>query len=298
MRSIVGLAVASSLALSALLQARGVTALASAALVTAGEASPGRAVLGDAAPSALRAATTILARNAFDHATGPLLERDEARASEDRGAEVLPCPTVRALFTVRGEDEEGSLAALEVAGARLVRAPGGEVPGGMHVVHVGFDRVWLAAGESERDACVAPVFQTSSAPSPPPTRPPASPPASVDPRIAKGVVRVSETETHVDRGALPALEEALSSGKLRAVPERDARGRLAGLRLGAVAPGSVPALFGLASGDRLEAIAGVELDDTSALLEGWARLRGVGEGRIPLRIVRGGRTLQLDVLVK
>ncbi len=43
---------------------------------------------------------------------------------------------------------------------------------------------------------------------------------------------------------------------------------------------------------------GIELDDTSALLAGWARLRAVREGRIPVRIQRGGETLQLDVVIR
>lgn len=290
MRSTLRFAVLASLALSALLQARGVMALVSAELVPPGPPSSGSSPLAAHAPAERPSAAPLLARNPFDHTAGSL-----AAEQPTAGDDVLPCPAVRALFTVRGEEEEGSLAALEVSGARLVRANGGELPGGMRVVRVGFDRVWLGQADAERATCVAEVFRRPPAEA---SAPPPRPATGADPRIAKGVVRVSDTETHVDRSALAALEETLSSGKLRATPERDARGRLAGLRLGTVAPGSVPALLGLATGDRLEAIAGIELDDTSALLEGWARLRGIGEGRVPIRVVRGGRTVQLDVVVK
>lgn len=297
MRAISALVTAGAIVLSALFQARGVMALVASEL-TAPPASEGAAKI--AAPPARSApsADAVLARNPFDHTTGSLLPRGAEDGAEVAASDAapLPCPGVRALFTVRGEDDGGSFAALDVAGKKLLRARGGSL-GELRVLHVGFDRVWLGRGEEDRDVCVAQVFGHVEPPRDVEREKAAPRIAAIDPRIQRGVVRASPTETHVDRGALEALEEALSSGKLRALPEREG-GRLVGLRLGRVDPSSVLALMGFESADRLEAIGGIELNDTSALLEGWARLRGGAASRVPVRVLRNGKTTQLDFVVK
>lgn len=290
-----------ALATAALLQARGVSALVSAELVPPAAALAGGATRFASVEPARAAkpasADALLARNPFDHETGSLLPRETAGEANDGVAGAAPpCPAVHALFTVRGEAEEGSLAALDVDGKRLVRARGGEA-GDRRVLAVGFDRVWLGRGpDGADDVCVAPVFGGR-----PEAKPVLATPmrasAPLDPRLQKGVVRVSKTETHVDASALEALSDAMSTGKLRAVPERDGD-RLLGLRLGRVDPTSPLALLGFESSDRVEAVAGIELNETSALLEGWARLRATGQGRVPVRVNRGGHVVQLDFVVR
>ncbi len=295
MRKVLLSATGAGVLLAALLQARGVSALVAAELVppasvlaASHDATPAR----DESRARARSAEAVLARNPFDHTTGSLVATDRTPAEEGESPPA-PCPSVRSLFTVRGEDDDGSLAALAVDGKKVLRARGGDA-GERRVVRVGFDRVWLARGDD--DVCIAHVFGRREEPAPKPAEPRVVP-AGLDPRIQRGVVRASATETHVDRAALEALEEALSSGKLRAVPEREG-GRLVGLRLGRVDPTSVPALLGFESSDRLDAIGGIELNDTSALLEGWARLRAGAQSRVPVRVLRGGKTMQLDFVVK
>ncbi len=299
MRAVLGVVTAGAIVLAALFQARGVMALVSAELASppARESAEEAAVTADPSrPSA----DALLARNPFDHTTGSLLAgaRVSGGGVDASGGHPPDCAGVRALFTVRGEDDAGSLAALALEGKKVLRARGGEL-GGLRVLEVGFDRVWLGRGDAGRpaDVCVAHVFGHRDAPREAERDKLATRPLAIDPRIQRGVLRASPTETHVDRGALEALEEALSSGKMRALPEREG-GRLVGLRVGRVDPSSVLALLGFESADRLEAIGGIELNDTSALLEGWARLRGGAERRVPVRVLRNGKLVQLDFVVK
>jgi hypothetical protein len=278
---------------TALLHAQGVTALVTPILAPSpreegGGAEPAPRAHAPGSPA--RSAASILSRNPFGHDAVGLDARAEADAAS---ADALPpCRAVRAVFTIRGEDEDGSLAALDLDGRRIVRARGGDV-GERILLRVGFDRVLLGTRGSG-DVCVAQVFAPGDAPPPTATAPRGA--ANASP-LARSIVRVSPTETHVDGSALEELERAVSSGKLRASPERDGD-RILGLRLGRVDPGSLPDLLGLVTADRIEAIAGVELDDTHALLAGWARLRAAREGRIPVRIQRGGKAVQLDLVVR
>ena len=64
-----------------------------------------------------------------------------------------------------------------------------------------------------------------------------------------------------------------------------------GLRLGRVAPGTLPALIGLESFDELISINGYKLADPEQALTAYARLRTVG--RLQLALERGGKQTEL-----
>jgi general secretion pathway protein C len=83
--------------------------------------------------------------------------------------------------------------------------------------------------------------------------------------------------------------------KSRVVPEK-VGDRVVGVRLLGVRPGSVLAMIGLESGDRLETINGFSVATPTEALEAYARLR-VAE-RLIVQITRNGRPLELDYTIR
>ena len=79
---------------------------------------------------------------------------------------------------------------------------------------------------------------------------------------------------------------------LRFVPDRK-DGKLVGLRLFGIRPGSLLSTLGLQNGDRLESINGLEIASPEKALEAYARLSTAK--RLSVRVVRLGKPLQIDL---
>ncbi len=148
LRKIVSLAVPTSVALIAFLHAHAVGSLIDGTLMPASSVAAfaeARATGNEPPGRPDRSAGSILERNAFDHITGSLQAIDGGGAAEvtidGDPMSAPPCDGVRATVAVRGEDQGGSLAALDVHGERLLRQRGDPAQG-MRVVYV--DRVWLS----------------------------------------------------------------------------------------------------------------------------------------------------------
>jgi len=115
--------------------------------------------------------------------------------------------------------------------------------------------------------------------------------------LSKKIVRRSDTEFTVERGARDQLIEGFASiGQgVRILPEM-VNGKQAGFRLGRIAPNSPLRALGLQEGDRLERINGAELTDTESVIAVYARLRSASE--LSLGIVRGGRAMAIDYRIE
>ncbi len=276
LRRIVDLAVPAAVALIAFLHAQAIGALIGSRDAPAAIAPFAEARAATTSEREKVSADVLLARNPFEHGTTP--GRDKA---ED---DVPPCDGVRAVATVRTEDADASFAALQSGGRGFLRRAGSELPrsnGTDRIVAVGHDRVWL-----ERDGriCVVQVFGQTAAP-PRPAPPPND--------FTRHVAKTGPHEFHIDRGALERLLDAQSElTKTPLVPESD------GVRLVRVRPGSALAALGLEANDRLVSINGLDLRDTERMLEAYARLRTGVMDRLTLRIVRNGRPIDLDYVVR
>jgi general secretion pathway protein C len=185
------------------------------------------------------------------------------------------CRDVQALIVTESRDPTWSLATLQGQGearARLRRA--GDGFAGRRVAFIGFNprqgtpAVWL---EGRDGLCQSPLFG-------------AGPVAAATPATAPTVPRALLRDP-------PPLDSGLFR-QLRVVPEQQ-NGKIVGLRLFGVRPGSLLATLGLKNGDRLETINGLSIANPEQALQAYARLRTAEHLR--LRVTRAGQPLDIDL---
>jgi general secretion pathway protein C len=246
-------------------------------------------------------ANPILDRNPFDStvSSGPLFIYDGQRPEDDPDPQHAPaCDGVKVLAIVGSSDPDFSFAAFEdrAAPGHVLRRRGGGV-GERTVAFIGWDRVWLGTGGH---LCQAAMF----APEPPADARPMVPAQPVvggagvplDPTIANGIEKVSATSFRVDRAIVPRiLEHQADLARPQTVMERSG-GKVTGLRLSGVQPESLLGVLGIQSGDLLSSINGVDVSNTSALLEMYARLPQLDH--LTAQVVRGGAAVRLDYDVR
>lgn len=192
-RMLLALVAPATLAVAAFLHAAAISALveatAQAAPFPLAPAGPTADVATDERPGA----DAVLRRNPFEHGAPTLAPGTAA-----------DCTGVRALVVVRGDAPDGSLAALDVGGTRLVRRRGGAA-GDMQIAWIGADRVWLARGT---EICEARVFA------------PAAKVTTQEQPTLRGIARVSDGEVHVDRALLDRyLDSPGELARVRIVPD-------------------------------------------------------------------------------
>lgn len=320
LRKAVSLAVPISVAVVAFLHAQAVGSLIDAAVTPAASVAPfaeARAAALEApdgsALGSARSADPLLDRNPFDHLTNlhPLRVLDAGGddvVTDDDPMSASPCEGVRVTVTFQGEDQGASLAAFVVgeepgaSNRSVLRQRGGDV-GGMRVVYVGRDRVWLSRGDG---MCQTQVFddRASARPAAPsPGRPGAlaSPTAAESPlekELASKIVKAGPNEYEIDRGAVDRILEAQAElMKTPLVPEKDGD-RVVGYRMTRIRPGSVLSAIGLVSNDRLVAINGALVTSTERMLEVYAKLKTGNVERVTISVVRDGKPTNVDLHVK
>jgi hypothetical protein len=261
-------------ALAAYLHASAVSALV-AAHVFAAPLPPPAVPPSPSSPKARPSKGALLARNPFEHGRNLLAPTER----------VDGCAGVRVTIAVQSDDHDLSLAALERGGERAVRRRGGEAFG-LRVLFVGNDRVLF----DDRGArCEARIYPTTE-----PAATPHERPASLADRVAM----VGPDEVHVDRSALDAMVEALTTQRrLRVFPQM-AGGRVVGMRLGRIEPGSTMSILGFSSGDRIDAIDGAPVDDANAMLAVYARIRSGAFERLVVRTERGGQQRDVTFVIR
>jgi len=292
----------------AIVSAKTVTAFAGALFLTpeAGRLAEAPSHVEASTPSTAPARSTeanaILARNPFDHETGPLDAED--RAAEEPSATLdtsdpihAPrCAGVAVRVITASAEPDWSLTVLTSAEDpkdHLLRRGG--ALGKKSVHYIGPDRVWLREGAA---LCQVGIHEgEAEAPKPSTPSPAPSPTATgIDAVLRKGIVRVSATEHELDRGVVERiLENPAELLRARVVPEQEG-GKIVGLRLFGVRPDSLLALLGVENGDRLGAINGFELTTPEKIFEAYARLRTAD--KLSLSLVRRGQPMNLDYAIK
>ncbi|MBX3230822.1 MAG: hypothetical protein KIT84_01285 [Labilithrix sp.] len=279
-------AVPAMIAVIAFLHAHAVGALIDASSTTAASVAPfAEARAATAPPAKARGdAETILARNVFDHTATPAQKLIGARQTADAPS----CEGVRALVSVRVDENDASFAALDVGGKRYIRRRGGFIDG-LAVVFVGTDRVWLAQNGV---VCQARIFGAE-----PPKRA-ARTASAFEQEIGAKIQKTGPNEYAIDRGAVARLLEAQTElMKTPLAPEKE-NDRVVGYRLVRVKPGSVLSLLGLESGDRLEAVDGVAVTSPEGMMQAYARLSTGTLERLTIRVTRAGKPTSLDYTIK
>jgi general secretion pathway protein C len=284
-RSIAPVAVA-ALALSAWLHARGVSALVGAGLqVPHVPPAAGPPAVPPAPPP--RSADPILARNAFDSTTGPLLPPGDPSASPAPAPPQAEaeCADVRVLAISAAADPAWSLALIGVKGERepRLRAPGGDVLA-----------IAPTAVEMMRDGapCVARMFRGAGQASTPPPPPPPSPAASV-----RGVVSTGPGSYAVDRGARDAIIDGAADWMKSVAVRPEKNGdEVVGLRIATLRPGTALDALGVRAGDVVQAVDRVPLTSPEKMLEALGRARTAEH--LSVVLLRDGKPVQLDFDVR
>ncbi|MBI1947596.1 MAG: hypothetical protein HYS27_18040 [Deltaproteobacteria bacterium] len=109
-------------------------------------------------------------------------------------------------------------------------------------------------------------------------------------RTSTPATATTSTPTAAGPTGDPVLDALLTGA--RATP-RFEHGKLTGVRLSAIRPGSLYATAGLKNGDVVVAVNGESADDPGRALELWARLKG--ERTLELSVLRHGSPLSLTV---
>ena len=302
LRRIVDLAVPTSVALIAFLHAHAIGALVDATVSpTAERVAPfaeARAAAATAAPPSMgraSAASTILARNPFDHTAVRTATTDATDAPVDDPLDAPPCDGVRATVSVRADDALASFAALDIGGRRMLQRAGGNVDDTRRIAFVASDRVWL---EQNGKLCVARVFAQPPPTPTTPITPAAAQQSPLEKEITGHIAKTGPNEFQIDRGAVDRILEAQAElMKTPVIPEREGD-RVVGFRLVRIRPGSVLSALGLESGDRLVSLNGIEVTSAERMLEAYARLRTGTIDRLTINVVRNGKPTNLDYVVR
>ena len=121
----------------------------------------------------------------------------------------------------------------------------------------------------------------------------AAPTTALEHDIATKIQKTGPNEYAVDRDALDRILEAQADlTHTPLVPEKD------GFRIVRVKPGSIIATLGLAAGDRLVAINGLEVTSMEKMLEAYAKLRTGSVNRWTMQVVRNEKTVNLDYVIR
>jgi general secretion pathway protein C len=254
-------------------------------------------------------AAPILARNAFDHLTGPLTPSASSEAAAGAGGSAAdavdpwtaaPCEGVSVKVIMASGDPDWSLASL-AAGSKSILARRGDTVSARVVKYIGWDRVWLESGGA---LCQAKLFlpkaaasTQSPAPGPSAAPPPARGAKPVDPAIAKGIQKVSPREFNIDRSVVDRILEnqAELMRQARVVPEQQ-NGRTVGIRLMGVKAESLLGVLGMENGDRLQTINGFDVASPEKALEAYARLRTAD--KLTINLNRKGQDMNIDYNIK
>jgi general secretion pathway protein C len=245
-------------------------------------------------------AAVVLLRNAFDSITGPIHQDPQASLSLPPSAtattditdpmDAPACEGVRVVAIAASSDPEWSLASF-VPGEALspvMRRRGGELVG-KTVSFIGADRVWLSDGKG---LCQAAMWQP---PVPPPQKAVAAKPAAgLTSELSQGIRQRSPTEFAIDRSVVEKIVEHQAELFAGSQLVRDADG--GGFRISSVKPGSLLALLGVQTGDKLETLNGFDLTVPEQALEAYARLRMAQQ--LTLTVRRNGRDTNLDYAIQ
>ena len=258
-----------------------------------------------------RSAAAILARNPFDSKTGPLTGDREAPPSLPPGGEEsdAACEGVRVVLISSSDDPTWSFAAIAEGTQRPILRRLGDVVAGYSVDAIGSDQVRLASGVR---SCLAALGERLVAGKGPVsrggleensntnlnTKGSRSSAGALPPEIAARIRQVGEREIEVDRSVIADVMEKQGAilGSVRAVPQTDGSGKVTGLRLSGVRPGSLLGSLGIENGDQLKSINGFELADPKSALEAYSRL--MNADHLIVSVVRRGQPMNIDVRIK
>jgi general secretion pathway protein C len=224
-------------------------------------------------------ADAILQRNPFDSVTGPLGRADHGYP---RVTETI-CPNIDLVRVVLSENPAWSFAEIASGAQRTLLTPGRAL-NGRRLVAVEAGRVRM---ESKDSACVAFLDGSTNVSSPACVasgfrlRPPC-------------ILRLSDTVFDVAAAMVDHVleDQAELMRCARVVPEQDEHGKITGVRLFGIRPGSLMAALGFENGDTLHTVNGFDMTSPDRALEAYSKLRSASD--LSVGISRKGKKMVLE----
>ncbi|MBK7578602.1 MAG: hypothetical protein IPI67_00215 [Myxococcales bacterium] len=296
-------ATTSASAASAPPEPRGLGALAGlisergeAALAEQKSASPSARAAPSAPPADAIAATNLPLADAKP--TAPRVREKPARGA---------CSGVEVRLITESDDPTWAFASLSpAAGERAVIRRVGESIGGMRVVKIEWDRVWLAGGGGRcaaamlfgaREAAEADEGTPKRRRHRLPDELRAEKPWRLSGEMINGIEKLSESEFAVDRGLVSAIYSQAGSllAGVKIEPVRD-QDQVVGFELGEVRTDSLLERLGVETGDRVLSIDDTPARDLEALVGALGRARE--KDRLIAKLERQGEAFSLRVTVR
>jgi general secretion pathway protein C len=303
------------IALAAYFQARGVGHLLVASVLS-GTPAPTvpyarRGPPSDRDPVHTTSASAILARNAFDSVTGPIMTGEGSPLNLPAPPPVKrdfyddpPCDMARVTLIVSSPDPDWSFAAITGPDGKTELHRRGDSIDGHTVSVIGLppredgkdddtyrgERVWLTSGSGR---CQLELGAKPPGKMGKPMQMQAGPPAS---DTASKLRKTGEHSFEIDRTAVDGLlANPAELMKVRVVPAVE-DGRIVGMKLFNVKPGSLLGTLGIQNGDQLSSINGFEMTDPQKMMEAYSKL--LTANKLSVTVVRGGRPVGIDVDIK
>lgn len=248
---------------------------------------------------------TILSRNIFDSATGPierttgeddLIEGDEGETIIDpNGLPIIPCSdkSIKLIATVASREvTDWSFATVNVGGATLSYRMGDEL--NSRTVSGITWRYMFLRGSS--DECYIDMFGSGDQKIPPkkPTpRKPAAAAGAGDDRIQK----LSDTEAIVDRSLVNELlsDPTKFVRSVRVRPHREG-GKIVGYKLRRFRADSPLAKLGAKRGDIIRSVNGVDLTSVDKALGAYQSMRNASD--LTFSVTRRGKPVDIKVSIR
>jgi len=303
-----------AIALCAYFQAQGLTHLLAGTLPSSIEAQATQRVQAtQTAPlQAHASAAAILARNAFDSITGPLRRSSVGSMPPLARHDVDPlfapaCSKPRVVIVSEASDPRWSLAAFRATDdARPELHRIGEQVMGQRIEFIGFNpverspAVWLSSPEN---LCQALLFPHGTAATKADTGTvqsadsAAAGASGVPSTIASKIRKLGATEYEIDRSAIDQIIESQLelTRNVRLVPEAK-DGKVIGIRVFGIRPGSLFALLGLQNSDLLESINGYSMANPEDALQAYTQLRRASA--LDVRLQRRGVSTALVIHIR
>jgi general secretion pathway protein C len=145
--------------------------------------------------------------------------------------------------------------------------------------------VWL----EDEGLCRAELFTS-------PERPGESHPRTRERGVLSKIKQLGETEFEVDRSVVEeVLRQPQELWRIAGKPEVQ-DGRVLGVRLYGVRPGTLLGALGVKNGDRIDSVNGFSVGDPQRALEAYARLRTAED--LTFEMLRDGRRMTLSVHIE
>jgi general secretion pathway protein C len=243
----------------------------------------------------------ILSRNPFDSATDLMGEKRPPSHDDPmvQSGDAMPtCDAARVVLITWSEDPQWSFASIAGGNGKSTLRRQGDEMNGYKVDEIEWDRVSMTSSAGQRcQMIIGGQITTDRAGGrgKPPVVPPGKVPKSLEvpEEIKSKIHQIDPNHFEVERSVIQDIlaMQAQLLGRTRAVADKDG-----GLRLSGIRPGSLLGSLGIANGDCLQSINGIDVGDTTKIMQAYPGL--LTAGHLSVTMNRSGKPSTIEINLK